>query len=170
MEATLSKLVTLLSSIAHQLAERVRAVARIASRERPADPDVARLFELPFELMGVASLDGTILRVTPGFERVLGLAPEEIVGRRLFEIVHPDDREATAAVFAGGARVRRDLRVREPAARRGRLAPVAGVERARRRRRGARLGDRAAALGGRLRIDSPPGGGTVLAAELPKPD
>jgi PAS domain S-box-containing protein len=101
MEATLSKLVTLLSSIAHQLAERVRAVARIASRERPADPDVARLFELPLDLMGVASIDGTILRVNPGFERVLGLAPEEILGRRLVEIVHPDDREATAAVFAG---------------------------------------------------------------------
>jgi GAF domain-containing protein len=31
------------------------------------------------------------------------------------------------------------------------------------------LGDRAAALGGRLRIDSPSGGGTVLAAELPLP-
>ena len=29
------------------------------------------------------------------------------------------------------------------------------------------LGDRAAALGGRLRVDSPPGKGTVLAAELP---
>jgi hypothetical protein len=46
MAATLSNLVTLLSSIAHQLAERVRAVARIASRERPADLDAARLFEL----------------------------------------------------------------------------------------------------------------------------
>jgi signal transduction histidine kinase len=31
------------------------------------------------------------------------------------------------------------------------------------------IGDRVAALGGRLRIDSPPGGGTVLAAELPLP-
>jgi signal transduction histidine kinase len=31
------------------------------------------------------------------------------------------------------------------------------------------LGDRVAALGGRLRIDSPRGGGTVLAAELPVP-
>jgi PAS domain S-box-containing protein len=101
MAATLSKLVTPVSSIAHQLAARVRAVARIASRERPADPDVARLFEFPFDLMGIASLDGTMLRVTPGFERVLGLAPEEVVGRRLVEIVHPDDREATAAVFAG---------------------------------------------------------------------
>lgn len=31
------------------------------------------------------------------------------------------------------------------------------------------LSDRVAALGGRLRIDSPDGGGTVLAAELPIP-
>ena len=29
------------------------------------------------------------------------------------------------------------------------------------------IGDRVAALGGRLRIDSPPGGGTVLTATLP---
>jgi signal transduction histidine kinase len=29
------------------------------------------------------------------------------------------------------------------------------------------IGDRVAALGGRLRIDSPRGGGTVLTAELP---
>ena len=32
------------------------------------------------------------------------------------------------------------------------------------------IGDRVAALGGRLRIDSPRGGGTVLAAELPLSD
>jgi signal transduction histidine kinase len=29
------------------------------------------------------------------------------------------------------------------------------------------LGDRAAALGGRLWVDSPPGGGTVVTAHLP---
>jgi signal transduction histidine kinase len=29
------------------------------------------------------------------------------------------------------------------------------------------LGDRAAALGGRLWVDSPPGGGTVVTAQLP---
>ena len=31
------------------------------------------------------------------------------------------------------------------------------------------LGDRATALGGRLRVESPPGGGTVLTATLPLP-
>ena len=92
---------SLLSSIAHRLTERVRAVRRMASRPRPADRDVGRLFEITFDLMGVASLDGTMLRVNPGIERVLGLAPEEVVGRRLFDIVHPDDREGTVAAFAG---------------------------------------------------------------------
>jgi PAS domain S-box-containing protein len=114
MAATLSKSVIPLSSIAHRLAERVGAVAGIASRglsalerrlrvssDGPADPNVARLFELPFDLMAVTSFDGVMLRVNPGMERVLGLAPEEVVGRQLFEIVHPDDREATASAFAG---------------------------------------------------------------------
>jgi signal transduction histidine kinase len=30
------------------------------------------------------------------------------------------------------------------------------------------MGDRVSALGGRLRIDTPPGGGTVVSAELPR--
>jgi signal transduction histidine kinase len=30
------------------------------------------------------------------------------------------------------------------------------------------MGDRVSALGGRLRIDSPPGGGTVVSADLPR--
>ena len=92
---------SLLSSIAHRLTERVRAVRWMASRPRPADRDVGRLFEITFDLMGVASLDGTMLRVNPGIERVLGLAPEKVVGRRLFDIVHPDDRQGTVAAFAG---------------------------------------------------------------------
>ena len=91
----------LLSSIAHRLNKRARAVRRMASRPRRADLDVGRLVEITFDLMSVASLDGTMLRINPGIERVLGLAPEEVVGRRLFDIVHPDDREGTVAAFAG---------------------------------------------------------------------
>ena len=60
---------------------------------------MARLFELPFDVMGVASFDGVMRRVNPGIERVLGLAPEDVVGRQLLDMCHPDDREATAAAF-----------------------------------------------------------------------
>ena len=125
--------VSLLSSIAHRLTERARAVAGWRRARGPRTADVGRLFELTFDLMGVASLDGTMLRVNPGIERVLGLAPEEVVGRRLFDIVHPDDREGTAAAFAGVLEAGQLCRVREPALRCGRLVQVASVEPARRR-------------------------------------
>jgi PAS domain S-box-containing protein len=109
MSIDASRPVTLLASIAHRLAERGRAAGRIASRplgrrpsrtgDGPSAPDVARLFELPFDIMGVASFDGVMRRVNPGIERVLGLAPEDVVGRPLLDMCHPDDREATAAAF-----------------------------------------------------------------------
>jgi PAS domain S-box-containing protein len=101
--------VTSLASIAHRFAERGRAAGRIASRrfgrrssrtgDEPSAPDVARLFELPFDVMGVASFDGVMRRVNPGIERVLGLAPQDVVGRPLLDMCHPDDREATASAF-----------------------------------------------------------------------
>jgi PAS domain S-box-containing protein len=101
--------VTSLASIAHRLAERGRAAGRVASRrfarlsghtgDQPSAPDVARLFDVPFDIMGVASFDGIMQRVNPGIERVLGLSPEDFVGRPMLDMLHPDDREATAAAF-----------------------------------------------------------------------
>jgi PAS domain S-box-containing protein len=67
--------------------------------DRPSDADAARLFELPFDVMGVASFDGVLRRVNPGIERVLGLTPKDVVGRKLLDMCHPDDREATAEAF-----------------------------------------------------------------------
>ena len=109
MSVDASQPVTLIASIAHRLAESGRVASRIASRrlgcrpsptgDQPSAPDVARLFDLPFDVMGVASLDGVMRRVNPGIERVLGLAPEDVVGRPLLDMCHPDDREATAAAF-----------------------------------------------------------------------
>jgi PAS domain S-box-containing protein len=109
MSVDASQPVTLLASIAHRLAERRRVAGRAASRrlerrpsrtgDQPSAPDVARLFDLPFDVMGVASFDGVMRRVNPGIKRVLGLAPEEVVGRPLLDMCHPDDREATAAAF-----------------------------------------------------------------------
>jgi PAS domain S-box-containing protein len=100
--------VTPLSSIVQRVAARSHAVAsHLTTRARrsdpsggrPSDPDVARLFELPFDIMGVASFDGVMRRVNPGIERVLGLNPQDVVGREMLDWVHPDDREATAAAF-----------------------------------------------------------------------
>jgi hypothetical protein len=70
MSVDASQPVTLLASIAHRLAERRRVAGRAASRrlerrpsrtgDQPSAPDVARLFDLPFDVMGVASFDGVM--------------------------------------------------------------------------------------------------------------
>src|SRR6185312_11194623 len=38
---------------------------------------------------------GHLLYVNASFERIFGYTPDEVLGRRIFELVHPDDRAAT---------------------------------------------------------------------------
>ena len=50
----------------------------------------------------VTALDanGTFQYVSPSAERILGYAPEELIGEDAFTYVHPDDREAVVSAFA----------------------------------------------------------------------
>ncbi|MEQ8891966.1 MAG: PAS domain S-box protein, partial [Sandaracinaceae bacterium] len=59
-----------------------------------------RVFELAKDLLCVVDLEGRFLRVSPAFVETLGYAEEELIARPLLELVHPEDREATEAVFA----------------------------------------------------------------------
>src|SRR3546814_12538819 len=43
----------------------------------------------------VVDPDGRYLFVSASFERIFGYTREEVLGRRMIELVHPDDREAT---------------------------------------------------------------------------
>lgn len=60
----------------------------------------ARLLSLCSELLCVATAEGRIVDVSPGFERILGWPRDQVLGRRYVELVHPDDHEATAAATA----------------------------------------------------------------------
>src|SRR5262249_7154755 len=51
-----------------------------------------RFFALSLDLLCVGDLHGRIRRTNPAVERVLGYGPAEVVGRSLFEFVHPDDQ------------------------------------------------------------------------------
>jgi diguanylate cyclase (GGDEF)-like protein/PAS domain S-box-containing protein len=43
----------------------------------------------------VVDVDGHLLFVNTSFERIFGYAPHEVLGRQIFDMLHPDDREAT---------------------------------------------------------------------------
>lgn len=66
----------------------------------PADPldDVARFWALARELFCVLGQGGEFIRVNPAWTRVLGWREDELLGRRAFEFVHPDDLAATRHV------------------------------------------------------------------------
>lgn len=63
-----------------------------------AHEDIVRFWELAQELFCVLDEDARFVRVNPAWTRVLGWAPEQLLGRPAFEFVHPEDLDATRHV------------------------------------------------------------------------
>ena len=83
-------------SIAHVLMaaiERERAVVAAAA----ADSLRSGFWELSHDLLAIFSSDGRFLEVSSSWQRVLGWAPQELIGRSGLELVVPEDRLATLA-------------------------------------------------------------------------
>jgi PAS domain S-box-containing protein len=71
-------------------------------RRRLEEAEADRTFRVAFEQSAVAqviaSVDGHFLRVNDDFAKLLGYAPEELVGRHFQEVTHLDDRANSAFV------------------------------------------------------------------------
>ena len=61
----------------------------------PRLPPLADVLYLLPDAACVVDADGHLLYVSASFERIFGYTSDEILGRRIFELVHPDDRAAT---------------------------------------------------------------------------
>ena len=61
------------------------------------------LVENGSDLILVLASDGTIAYESPAVSRVLGFPPGRLPGRKLGELVHPEDAQAFASSLAGGA-------------------------------------------------------------------
>jgi PAS domain S-box-containing protein len=73
-------------------------------RRRRAEREVERIFALSVDLLCVANFDGYFVRVNPAFERTLGYSSADLARRPFAELVHPDDRDATADAMEALAR------------------------------------------------------------------
>jgi PAS domain S-box-containing protein len=71
-----------------------------AARRARAQDELDRLFNLSSDLIVVADFTGHFTRVNPAVEQILDYTPEEFLARPYLEVVHPDDREKTAAEMA----------------------------------------------------------------------
>jgi PAS domain S-box-containing protein len=76
------------------------ALGVIAQRRAKAQEELDRIFNLSPDLIAIADFDGNFTRVNPAVEEVLGYKQEEILARPYLDLVHPADRESTAAEAA----------------------------------------------------------------------
>ncbi len=89
---------TRLGSAVRGALERERMKRQLREREEY----FRSLIEQAMDIIAVLDADGTIRYASPSVLPLLGYAPEELVGRQMFQLVHADDVAATLRVFAEG--------------------------------------------------------------------
>src|ERR1051325_4543618 len=75
-------------------------VMRDMTERRRLEAERDRFFTLSMDMLCIVHLDGYFLRTNPAFERVLGYSAEELQHRPVFDLLHPDDREAPIKEYA----------------------------------------------------------------------
>ncbi|MFC7377121.1 ATP-binding protein [Brevundimonas sp. GCM10030266] len=53
--------------------------------------ELSAFFDVSLDLLVIRDIHGFVIRVSPSWQRTLGWSPEEILGTRLLDLVHPDD-------------------------------------------------------------------------------
>jgi len=69
-------------------------VMRDMTEKRRLEQERDRFFTLSMDLLCIVHLDGYFVRTNPTFEKVLGYSEEELRNRSIFDLLHPDDRQA----------------------------------------------------------------------------
>lgn len=75
-------------------------IMRDVTERRRLEAERDRFFTLSMDMLCIVHLEGYFLRTNPAFERVLGYSPEELQHRPVFDLMHPDDREAAIKEYA----------------------------------------------------------------------
>jgi len=90
--------------MAAQVAESHSALeARVQARTQELDlarEELDRFFSLSLDLLCIAGVDGSFKRVNPAWQNVLGWTVDDLTTVPYMTLVHPDDRENTAAEAA----------------------------------------------------------------------
>lgn len=61
---------------------------------------LAKIMDLMWDAICVVDAEGRYVFVSASYERIFGYAPHEVIGQRMIELVHPDDRDVTLRTAA----------------------------------------------------------------------
>ena len=89
----LGKLVAVFNQMADRLSESMAALKRSEKHFR-------RLIENASDIILLLDKKGIMIYATPSLERVMGYPPEQLIGRSIFDYVHPEDLDAVRGRFA----------------------------------------------------------------------
>lgn len=68
------------------------------SQERPPLPlPFEEIIDLLLDAVVIVDAEGRYVYVSAAYERIFGYAPDEVIGKQMIHLVHPDDREKTLA-------------------------------------------------------------------------
>ena len=79
-------------------------VARDVTERRKAQEVLDRFFRLSPALFSILDTDGRFLKSNPAWEQTLGYSAEELRSVKVYDLIHPDDHEATHAAGASLSR------------------------------------------------------------------
>ena len=82
--------------------EHQRAAERMKQQLREREEYFKSLIEQAMDIIAVLDAEGAIRYASPSVFPLLGYVPEEVVGRRMLDLVHADDAGTTLRVFAEG--------------------------------------------------------------------
>jgi PAS domain S-box-containing protein len=75
---------------------------RVAQALAASEQYYRALIEQSLDLTTLVDADGFARYASPSYTSVLGYQPADIVGRRVFDLIHPDDLASTLAIFTEG--------------------------------------------------------------------
>ncbi|HEY9151254.1 MAG TPA: PAS domain S-box protein [Anaerolineales bacterium] len=67
---------------------------------RQSEERFRAMIENASDIITVLDANGTVRYESPAVERILGYGPNELIGRNVFELIHPDDLPAIMEIFA----------------------------------------------------------------------
>ncbi len=73
---------------------------RDITARRQAEEERNRFFSLSIDMLCVAGFDGYFKQLNPSWSKTLGFSDSELIGKKLIDFVHPEDRKRTIAEVA----------------------------------------------------------------------